>query len=178
MSEYPMQLNKLTTIIIEKKNGLYALETSIRMPHSIDRVFSFFADAGNLETITPPWLQFQILTPLPIALQAGAKIDYRLRLHGVPIRWQTEITAWEPPHRFVDEQRRGPYRIWIHEHTFSKQADGCEMRDFVRYAAFGGPWTNYLFVQRNVRMIFEYRARKLRELFGSGFIRDCATAAQ
>jgi ligand-binding SRPBCC domain-containing protein len=166
MSHDTFPQNNRASIGFGKKDGLYTLDAFSFMPHSIDRVFSFFADAGNLEIITPPWLRFKILTPLPIAMRAGAMIEYRLRLHGIPLHWQSEITAWAPPHRFVDEQRRGPYRTWIHEHTFSRHGDGCEMRDFVRYAAFGGPWTNYLFVQRNVRMIFEYRARKLSELFG------------
>lgn len=136
------------------------------MPHPVERVFPFFADAGNLEIITPDWLRFEILTPVPISMKTGAILEYRLRLYGVPFRWQTEITLWAPPWRFVDEQRRGPYRQWIHEHVFIERDRGCEMRDSVRYAAPGGRLTGFLFVQRNVRRIFEYRARKLEELFG------------
>jgi len=131
----------------------------------LKRCFHFFADAGNLETLTPPWLRFEILTPRPIIMRAGATIDYRLRLHGVALRWQTEITAWEPPDRFVDEQRRGPYRKWMHEHTFTRRGSECEMRDIVRYAVPGGWLVNLLVVQRDVRRIFEYRAGKLKDLF-------------
>src|SRR5438105_4101409 len=80
------------------------------LPVARDKVFAFFADAGNLDAITPPWLHFQVVTPQPMTLQAGAVIDYRLRVHGLPMPWQSEITIWEPPHRFVDVQRRGPYR--------------------------------------------------------------------
>ena len=148
-----------------RKDGLFTLETRLFLPRPLETVFPFFADAGNLETITPPWLRFEILTPRPIAMRAGALIEYCLRLHGIPVRWQSEITAWEPPHRFVDEQRRGPYRTWIHEHTFTESKGGCEVRDFVRYAALGGWLADRLFIGHNVRRIFEYRARRLQEIF-------------
>lgn len=148
-----------------QKDGLFTIEAQIFLPRPIQDVFPFFADAGNLESITPPWLRFEILTPLPVAMRPGARIDYRLRLHGVPLRWQTEITVWEPPFRFVDEQLCGPYRKWVHEHTFAEHAGGTDMRDFVRYAVPGGWPANYLFVRREVRRIFEYRAERLLSLF-------------
>jgi ligand-binding SRPBCC domain-containing protein len=147
-----------------RQAGFFTLETRVSLPGPRASIFPFFANAGNLESITPPWLRFEVLTPLPITMCAGALIQYRLRLHGIAVRWQTEITVWEPPLRFVDEQRRGPYRKWIHEHTFAECAGGTEMRDFVRYAVPGGWLVNYLFVRRDVRKIFEYRARKLHEL--------------
>ena len=152
-------------IRIGQSEGLFTLETTLILPRPLDIVFPFFADAGNLEIITPPWLRFHILNPLPIHMHTGAKIDYRLRLHGFAFRWQSEITAWEPPIRFVDEQRRGPYQKWLHEHTFTERAGSTEMRDFVRYATPGGWLANILLVQRNVRQIFEFRARKLHDLF-------------
>ncbi len=148
-----------------RKNGLSTLESRLLLPCPPEIVFPFFADAGNLQTITPPWLRFEILTPRPISMQVGTLIEYRLRLHGVPLRWQSEITAWEPPHRFVDEQRRGPYRVWVHEHTFAERDGGSEVCDFVRYSAPAGWLVDFLFVRRDVRRIFEYRTRKLRELF-------------
>jgi ligand-binding SRPBCC domain-containing protein len=132
------------------------------VPRPLQVVFAFFADAGNLEAITPPWLRFEILTPRPIAMRQGSRVDYRLRLHGVPLHWQSEITAWEPPYRFVDEQRRGPYRTWVHEHTFAERDGGTDVRDVVRYAVPGGWLADWLFVRRDVRRIFEYRARQLR----------------
>lgn len=145
--------------------GLVALRTRIWLPEPRDRVFEFFADAGNLQLITPPWLRFRILTPRPIAMRNGARIDYRLRLHGVPLRWRSEITDWDPPRRFVDEQLRGPYRAWIHEHEFTERDGGTEVRDRVRYSVPGGSLMDLLVVRRDVRKIFEYRADKLRVLF-------------
>jgi ligand-binding SRPBCC domain-containing protein len=98
-------------------------------------------------------------------MHVGQRIDYRLRVRGVPIRWQSEITAWEPPHRFVDEQRRGPYRAWIHEHTFEAQDGGTLARDLVQYAVLGGALVNRLFVARDVERIFAFRSEMLREIF-------------
>jgi ligand-binding SRPBCC domain-containing protein len=157
--------NKSTDIRLSRKDGFYTVETCLFLPRPLEVVFPFFADAGNLETLTPPWLRFEILTPLPIAMRAGASIEYRLHLHGIALHWQSEITAWEPPLRFVDEQRHGPYRKWIHEHTFTQCDNGSEMRDYVRYSVPGGWLVNLLFVQREVRRIFEYRSRKLSDLF-------------
>jgi ligand-binding SRPBCC domain-containing protein len=148
-----------------RKDGFFTVETYLFLPHPVKDVFPFFADAGNLGNITPPWLRFEILTPLPIAMCTGTVIEYRLRLHGIAMHWQTEITAWEPPLRFVDEQRRGPYLKWIHEHTFTECPSGCDMRDFVQYAVPGGWLVNRLFVKRDLYQIFEYRTRKLRDLF-------------
>jgi len=100
-------------------------------------------------------------------MNPGALIDYRLRLRGIPIRWQSEITAWEPPHRFVDEQRRGPYRQWIHEHTFVEQEGGTLARDRVQYAVPGGSLVNYLFVARDLKRVFAFREETLLGIFGS-----------
>jgi ligand-binding SRPBCC domain-containing protein len=144
----------------------HTFASELWLPSPRNEVFSFFADASNLERITPPWLKFQILTPGPITMRAGALIDYRLRVHGLPIRWQTEITAWEPPFRFVDEQRRGPYRRWIHTHTFQARDGGTLCTDEVRYAVPGGRLINWLLVRRDVAAIFAYRATVLRAHFG------------
>lgn len=148
-----------------RKDGWCTVEVRLFLPHPLETVFPFFADARNLETLTPPWLRFEIRTPLPIRMRQGTFIEYRLRLHGIRLRWQSEITVWEPPQRFVDEQRHGPYRHWIHEHTFTERNSGTEVRDFVRYSAPGGRPVDFLFVRHDVRRIFEYRARKLRALF-------------
>jgi len=165
MNVWEAASDKAAGLHLSRKNGFFIVETQLFLPRPLEIVFPFFADAANLETITPPWVRFEIVTPGPIAMRAGALIQYRLRLHGVPLRWQSEITAWEPPRRFVDEQRRGPYRTWIHEHTFTESKGGCEVRDFVRYAALGGWLADRLFIGHNVRRIFEYRARRLQEIF-------------
>ena len=150
---------------------LHRVHSTVRLAAPLENVFAFFADAANLELLTPGWLHFRILSPLPLAMAAGTRIDYRLRLRGVPIRWQSEITAWEPPYRFVDEQRRGPYRVWIHEHRFAVEsregrAPLVVASDRVEYAVPGGRLVNRLFVARDLRRIFAYRGDRLRERFG------------
>ena len=142
------------------------LRSEIWLPRPVEEVFAFFADARNLQDITPAWLDFSVLTPAPIVMRPGALIDYRLKVHGFPIRWQSEITAWEPPRRFVDEQRRGPYRLWIHEHSFEARDGGTLVGDFVQYAAPGGALIEWLFVRRDVERIFQFRREKLLARFG------------
>ena len=102
------------------------------LPPSPAEIFPFFADAKNLGTVTPPWLHFEILTLGHIEMRVGTLIDYRIRIHGIPVRWQTKITVWEPPYRFVDEQIKGPYRRWVHEHRFEKSGEGTLCSDRVR----------------------------------------------
>ena len=128
-------------------------------------VFAFFADAYNLELLTPPWLSFHIDTPAPIEMKVGARIDYHLRLHGISLRWTSEITAWEPPYRFVDEQLSGPYRKWIHEHSFEESGTGTIVRDHVVYAVPGGGPVDRLFVAPQLRKIFDFRHQQLLERF-------------
>jgi ligand-binding SRPBCC domain-containing protein len=136
------------------------------LPQPLEQVFAFFAEAENLQALTPKWLDFALVTPRPVRMQPGTLIDYRLKLHGLPIRWQSEITAWEPPHRFVDEQRRGPYRLWIHEHRFQTWDSGTHVTDFVRYAVPGGVLVDRLLVRRDIERIFAFRRQKLLEIFG------------
>jgi ligand-binding SRPBCC domain-containing protein len=137
-----------------------------RFSQAPDELFPFFAEARNLERITPPWLRFEVLTPAPITMAVGTLIDYRLRWRGLPIRWRTEIAAWDPPHRFVDAQQRGPYRLWVHEHTFVDENGGTRMDDVVTYAVPGGSLVQRLFVGRDVERIFAYRSDRLRALLG------------
>jgi uncharacterized protein (TIGR01777 family) len=127
-------------------------------------VFPFFADANNLARITPPWLKFKILNPR-VEMERGAFINYRLRLHGIPLRWQSEITEWEPPYRFVDVQRHGPYRLWIHEHRFEPHNGGTLVQDTVRYAAPGGALLRRILIARDLDSIFNYRRDRLDEHF-------------
>ena len=142
------------------------LETELFLPRHRDDVFPFFADAHNLEAITPPFLQFKIVTPPPIDMQEGALIDYKLKLHGLPISWKTLISAWEPPYRFVDEQVRGPYSLWRHEHLFEEVDGGTRVIDRVDYAMVGGALIDMLFVRRDLDRIFAYRQQRILELLG------------
>ncbi len=144
---------------------VYHLEAELWLPVPTSQVFPFFADAGNLEKITPSWLRFQVITPVPITMKRGALIDYRIRLHGLPLRWRTEISVWEPPCRFVDRQVHGPYRQWVHEHVFEGRDGGTFCQDRVEYAVFGGALIERMFVRRDVKRIFEHRAAALRKHF-------------
>lgn len=144
--------------------GGYQLQTSQLIRRHRDEVFDFFSDAYQLEKITPPFLRFQILTPRPIRLKEGALIDYSLRLRFLPITWKTEICVWEPPFRFVDQQLRGPYKLWYHEHTFEEVSEGTLVHDRVHYKVPGGAIVNRLFVQGDVERIFKYRHQQLDKL--------------
>lgn len=148
----------------------FTLECEQWVPRPLEDVFVFFSDARNLETLTPQWMRFRILTPEPIRMFRGAKIDYRLRWHGLPLRWETEIVNWNPPRQFEDLQRKGPYRLWHHTHRFEAVAGGTRILDEVRYQLpFGvlGRLVHALSVRRNVEEIFAYRQAKIREIFGS-----------
>lgn len=140
------------------------------LPRPIAEVFPFFADAFNLEKLTPPFLNFRVLTPKPIDIRTGCIIDYTLRVHRVPLGWKTEILDWDPPRRFIDNQSRGPYTLWHHTHTFEPSPDGTSTvcTDTVRYRPKGwllAPLINKLFVQKDVENIFRYRFEKLSEIF-------------
>lgn len=148
--------------------GYHTLRREQLLPGTPDDVFGFFADAGNLEAITPPWLRFRIVTPRPIPMGRGTLIEYRLRLHGLPISWLTRIEVWEPGRRFVDQQLHGPYALWHHTHEFQATADGTLMRDTVRYAlpfgALGGV-AHALFVRRDLERIFDFRRTAIARRF-------------
>lgn len=149
---------------------VHRLERSQLIPRPRDEVFAFFADASNLEAITPPFLRFRILSPLPIEMRQGARIDYALSLAGMPLKWRTRITEWEPGVRFVDEQESGPYRLWRHTHRFEDQGGATRMHDLVEYAEPLGAlgWVAHvLFVERALDRIFDYRREGIRRRFGS-----------
>ncbi len=133
----------------------------------LDEVFAFFAHARNLEHLTPPWLHFEVLTPEPIAMCEGTLIDYRLRLHRLPIRWHTRIERWEAPRAFVDRQLRGPYRLWHHRHEFTPVPGGTLVRDHVHYALPLGPFGTVAagLVRRDLRAIFDYRQARVAARF-------------
>ncbi len=145
----------------------FRLDTSHWLPREPDEVFPFYADAFNLERLTPDWLRFRVITPPPIVMAAGTEIDYRLRLIGISLSWRSRITAWDPPHRFVDEQIKGPYRLWKHEHTFALSDGGTLVRDRVEYDMLGGWLADRLMVRRDLRRIFAYRQERLAEIFAA-----------
>ena len=150
--------------IEERKRG-YRLKTAVWLPSDIADVFAFFSDARNLNLITPEWIRFRIQTPMPVVMKPGLLLDYSLQLRGIPVRWQSEITAWDPPHRFVDEQCKGPYRRWVHEHLFQSMDGGTMVTDRVDYAVLGGRLVHRLFVKGDVTSIFRYRRRSLMDIF-------------
>lgn len=145
----------------------YELRAHQRIDRPLEPVFAFFCDPRNLQKITPPWLDFRITSDHDIQMRQGALIDYQLKLRGLPLRWRSEITIWEPPHRFVDEQRRGPYRFWRHEHRFEPVGQATLIHDHVVYQPPGGPLAdliNRLFVSSDVRRIFHYRQDRIQQL--------------
>jgi ligand-binding SRPBCC domain-containing protein len=144
---------------------VHVLERSQRLAVPLERAFEFYGEARNLEAITPPWLGFEVTTPGKIEMRTGALIDYRLKLHGIPVSWRTRIEAWEPPLRFVDAQSHGPYALWEHTHTFARDGeDGVMIADRVRYALPFGPLgelAHAAFVERDLERIFDYRAQSV-----------------
>ena len=143
-------------------------EQEIDLPR--DEVFEFFSKAENLERITPPELSFHILTPLPIEMGEGTLIDYGIRLNGIPMKWRTLISKWDPPHEFVDEQLKGPYKQWIHRHTFEELGPSKTLiRDEVKYRLPFEPFGDiaHFLVERQLNGIFEHRNKVVEELLGS-----------
>ncbi len=147
---------------------IYTLTTELLLPLDIDNVFAFFSDAHNLEAITPDFLNFKVLTEPGVKVSEGTLLDYQLKLHGFPIRWQTLISGWHPPYFFEDRQLRGPYAQWIHQHTFEETETGTLCRDRVDYAVVGGPIIHRLFVKRDVQRIFNYRQDQLSQRLADG----------
>ena len=141
--------------------SVHLLERRQRIEAPIERVFDFYADTLNLEPLTPPWIHFEVTSLVPEKMEAGTLLDYKLRLHGVPIRWRTRIETWEPPVGFLDTQTRGPFSLWEHTHAFERDGDSATVvHDRVRYALPLGPLgaiAHRLFVRRDLERIFDYR---------------------
>jgi ligand-binding SRPBCC domain-containing protein len=143
---------------------VFELSRSLTLDRPLEEVFAFFADPLNLEAITPPWLHFGIQHLTDRSIRAGTEIQYRLRIRGVPVRWRSRISSWEPPHRFVDEQLRGPYRQWVHTHTFEERDGRTLVGDHVAYAPLGGWLADRLLVRRDLERIFDHRHERLQTL--------------
>jgi ligand-binding SRPBCC domain-containing protein len=148
----------------------HLLESELTLPYPVEKVFAFFAEAGNLERITPKELRFHIVTPSPIVLAAGATIEYRLKLFAIPFGWRSVISEWDPPRSFTDEQVKGPYALWVHRHTFEPEGAGTLIRDRVRYKLPFGPVGNlaHPLVRRQLSRIFDYRRRAVEAAFEGG----------
>lgn len=133
--------------------------------HPLDRVFDFFSDARQLERITPPWVNFRILTPLPIEMRQGTLIDYRLKLHGIGLKWRTEICLWNPPYSFADQQLRGPYRKWLHVHRFEAVNGGTLVIDDIHYRVPLDWLMHRTMVRPDLKRIFTFRQEELDRVF-------------
>ncbi len=144
----------------------HVLKRRMEIGRRLEDVFSFFADAENLELITPPELNFHIITERPIEIEKGTLIDYRLTLRGLPITWKTEISKWDPPHSFVDRALKSPYKQWIHTHRFKETERGTEILDEVRYRLPFEPFGDlaHWFVRRELDYIFDFRKKRVREI--------------
>lgn len=165
--------NESITVTTEndpKLGRIWVLRATQTLPRPVDVIFPFFADAYNLEKLTPEFLKFHVLTPSPIDMKSGAQIRYKLKVRGVPIKWKTNILDWDPPRKFIDNQDSGPYTLWHHTHTFepTPEGTGTVCTDTVRYQPKG--WllaglVNRFFVQNDVENIFRYRFKQLERIF-------------
>jgi ligand-binding SRPBCC domain-containing protein len=147
----------------------YILTRSLTLDLPRKQVFDFFSDAANLERITPPQLNFHIITPQPLELKQGALIDYKLSMHGIPMTWRTEISVWNPPHSFTDRQLSGPYKQWIHRHTFIELSENKTLiEDEVKYRLPLEPVGDvaHFFVRSELDKIFDYRQKAVAEILG------------
>jgi ligand-binding SRPBCC domain-containing protein len=148
----------------------HTINYSLKLPLPRAEVFAFFADAANLERLTPPELNFSIITPMPIVMAKGTLIEYRLKLFGVSFNWKTLIAAWSPPDYFIDEQLDGPYRQWIHRHTFTDAPDGGTIiGDEVRFRLPIAPLGEaaYPIVKKQLERIFDYRQEAVKTILTS-----------
>jgi ligand-binding SRPBCC domain-containing protein len=152
------------------RRHIHLIERRQRVELPREEVFEFFSNARNLEALTPPWMSFRVVTEGAIEMRPGALIDYRLKVHGLPMRWRTRIEEWDPPERFVDTQLRGPYAMWEHTHTFEAAGEqAVVIGDHVRYQLPLGPLgeiAHAVMVERDIRRIFDYREIAVTKAFG------------
>lgn len=165
MQHHPGLFAPFLTARARPASGLAHLHRETIVPASRRDTFAFFADASNLERLTPPWLSFAILTPTPVSMWPGVDIDYRISLYGLALPWRSRIDVWEPSVRFVDRQVIGPYRWWRHEHRFESVAGGTLVVDHVEYVP-RARWLSGPIVRRDLERIFTYRQNALLQIFG------------
>ena len=147
----------------------YQLTCQMLVSKPLAAVYEVFENPYNLKKITPPWLSFSVSSKDKVVMRQGAEIDYRFRWFVLPMRWRTLITAYNPPHDFVDEQMRGPYLMWRHRHTFEATSEGTLVKDTVDYVLpFGllGAIAHWIMVEAQLIMIFRFRQKALNELWG------------
>lgn len=147
---------------------IYEIKTSQFIKRPLAEVFEFFSRPENLAQVTPAKLHFRILTPQPLEMKQGAVIDYTIKLFKIFVHWRTLITAFEPPYRFVDEQIKGPYSYWHHNHIFKEVNGGVEIQDTVSYSIpFGllGKLLHAVWIKRDLEGIFEYRKNVIDRIF-------------
>lgn len=149
------------------EKGELVLEREVVVARGIREVFDFFSDPKNLDQLTPPWMNFHIVRSSTPTIGTGTLIDYKLRVRGLPLRWRSRILEWNPPYGFADEQVRGPYRSWLHRHTFEDLGARTRCLDVVRYTVLGGALVNRLFVKPDLERIFDYRTEQLVKIFGT-----------
>ena len=146
----------------------HVLEKEQHINRPLKEVFEFFQRPENLSRITPPWLHFKVQTPSPVPMHTGARIQYTIRVFGVTKHWTTKITSFNPPYEFVDEQEKGPYKVWHHTHRFEEQLAGTLVRDRVRYSVgwgLVGDFAHALYVRRSLDQIFDYRRQAIEKIF-------------
>lgn len=168
MLPHPDTHNPVSNQKANPKLSLLTRQQHLEYP--LEKVFAFFQSPENLALITPPWLNFNVLTPSPVVMKQGAVIDYSIRWVGIPLRWTTGITAYRPPYHFVDEQTRGPYTLWHHTHIFQERDGGTDMLDEVRYALpFGmvGRIVERYVVRRQLDEIFDFRFHAIQKIFST-----------
>jgi ligand-binding SRPBCC domain-containing protein len=147
----------------------YKISYNQLVPRPLEEVFAFFSRAENLEAITPDWLKFRVVSVEPVPIQKGTLIEYKLKLHGIPLHWTSQIVEWNPPHKFVDLQLQGPYKLWRHTHVFTAEGGNTRIHDEVLYSlplGLLGRMAHTLLVSEDIERIFAFRASAVRARFG------------
>jgi ligand-binding SRPBCC domain-containing protein len=161
----------LNCAVQRKRTKTYTLRCEMISGRPLAETFAVFEDPYNLAKITPPWLKFRVTSPERVQMWQGAEIQYVIRWLNVPIRWNTRITQYDPPQKFVDEQEQGPYTLWRHQHTFEETSAGTKVKDEVHYTlpfGFLGRLVHAVVVRRQLLAIFRYRQTELGKIFGAG----------